>query len=50
MGPALRRRFPGLPILTWTVRTREDRRKAERFADGIIFEGFTPSSRERADQ
>jgi glycerophosphoryl diester phosphodiesterase len=49
IGPALRRRFPELPIITWTVRTHEDRRKAQCFADGMIFEGFTPSSRERAD-
>jgi hypothetical protein len=49
MGPSLRRRYPGLPIVTWTVRTREERRKAELFADGIIFEGFTPSPRERAE-
>jgi glycerophosphoryl diester phosphodiesterase len=49
MGPSLRRRYPGLPIIAWTVRTREERRKALEFADGIIFEGFTPSSRERAD-
>ena len=44
MGSALRRRFPDLPIVTWTVRTREERDKARRFADGMIFEGFRPLS------
>ena len=48
MGPALRRRFPHLPIITWTVRTGEDRRKARRFADAMIFEGFRPSPDEMA--
>ncbi len=42
MAPALRRRFPALPIITWTVRSREERRKADIFADGMIFEGFRP--------
>lgn len=48
MGPALRRRFPHLPIITWTVRTAEDRRKARIFADAMIFEGFRPSPDEMA--
>lgn len=43
MAPGLRRRFPSLPIITWTVRTAEERRKAQQFADGMIFEGFRPS-------
>jgi glycerophosphoryl diester phosphodiesterase len=42
MEYALRRRFPDLPIITWTVRTAEERRKAACFADGMIFEGFRP--------
>lgn len=42
MGHAIRRRHPHLPIITWTVRTAEQRRKAEAFADGMIFEGFRP--------
>ena len=48
IGPALRRRFPDLPIVTWTVRTAEDRRKAHAFADAMIFEGFRPSPDEMA--
>jgi glycerophosphoryl diester phosphodiesterase len=32
----------GLPLLTWTVRTAEQRRTAERYADQMIFEGFRP--------
>ncbi len=31
-----------LPILTWTVRTAEDRRVATRWADAAIFEGYLP--------
>jgi glycerophosphoryl diester phosphodiesterase len=30
------------PILTWTVRTEEDQRRAARWADQMIFEGFRP--------
>ena len=30
----------GLPLLTWTVRSAQDRAKAARFADQMIFEGF----------
>jgi glycerophosphoryl diester phosphodiesterase len=32
----------GLPLLTWTVRTSEDRTRAARYADQMIFEGFRP--------
>jgi glycerophosphoryl diester phosphodiesterase len=32
----------GLPVLTWTVRTEEDRQRAARWADQMIFEGFRP--------
>jgi glycerophosphoryl diester phosphodiesterase len=30
----------GLPLLTWTVRTQEQRRRSDRWADQITFEGF----------
>lgn len=40
MVPRLARRV--VPLLTWTVRTREDRARAARFADQMIFEGFRP--------
>jgi glycerophosphoryl diester phosphodiesterase len=40
--PALARKLFGLPLLTWTVRSADDRRKAERYADQMIFEGFRP--------
>jgi glycerophosphoryl diester phosphodiesterase len=36
------RRGLGLPLLTWTVRTADQRRIAERYADQMIFEGFRP--------
>ena len=39
--PLAARHLFGLPLLTWTVRTAEDR-KAARWADQIIFEGFRP--------
>jgi glycerophosphoryl diester phosphodiesterase len=31
-----------LPLLTWTVRTADDRARAARYADQMIFEGFRP--------
>ncbi len=34
------RRLFGLPLLTWTVRTPEERARAARYASQIIFEGF----------
>jgi glycerophosphoryl diester phosphodiesterase len=40
--PVAARRFLGMPVLTWTVRTPEERARAERFADQMIFEGFRP--------
>jgi glycerophosphoryl diester phosphodiesterase len=30
----------GLPLITWTVRTEEQRRRSDRWADQITFEGF----------
>ncbi len=40
--PLIARYVAGLPLLTWTVRTPEDRAKAARWADQMIFEGFRP--------
>lgn len=40
-APFLARTF-GLPLLTWTIRTAEERRTAARWTDQIIFEGFRP--------
>jgi len=40
--PMVARYLFGMPLLTWTVRTPEDRARAERWADQIIFEGFRP--------
>jgi glycerophosphoryl diester phosphodiesterase len=34
----------GLPLLTWTVRTPEQRQRAARYADQMIFEGFVPAT------
>jgi glycerophosphoryl diester phosphodiesterase len=31
-----------LPVMTWTVRNPEDRAKAEKHADQMVFEGFMP--------
>ncbi len=39
--PRAARQF-GLPLLTWTVRTPQDRARASRLADQMIFEGFRP--------
>jgi len=33
----------GRPLLTWTVRDADEGKRATRFADQIIFEGFLPS-------
>ena len=41
-APWIARHVFGLPILTWTVRTPEQRERAARYADQMIFEGFRP--------
>ena len=41
-GPFIARHVFGLPLLTWTVRNEEDRTRAGRWADQMIFEGFRP--------
>lgn len=41
-APLILRLLFGLPLLTWTVRNRDDRRRAARWVDQIIFEGFRP--------
>lgn len=42
LAPVIGRFLPGWPLLTWTVRTRAERRRARRWADAMIFEGFRP--------
>jgi glycerophosphoryl diester phosphodiesterase len=42
-APWIARNIFGLPLLTWTVRTPEQRARAARYADQMIFEGFVPS-------
>jgi glycerophosphoryl diester phosphodiesterase len=41
-APQLCRRALGVPVMTWTVRTQEDRALGAAGADQIVFEGFTP--------
>ncbi len=41
--PLIARKLGGLPLLAWTIRTEADMRRAARWADGIVFEGFHPS-------
>ena len=41
-APWITRHMFGLPLLTWTVRTSEQRARASRYADQMIFEGFRP--------
>ncbi len=41
-APWIARNIFGLPLLTWTVRTAEQRERAARYADQMIFEGFRP--------
>ena len=45
-APWIARHLFGCPLLTWTVRTKEQRDRAARYADQIIFEDFRP---DRAD-
>jgi glycerophosphoryl diester phosphodiesterase len=40
--PLIARNIAGLPLLTWTVRTPDDRARAGHWADQMIFEGFRP--------
>jgi glycerophosphoryl diester phosphodiesterase len=41
-APLIGRFALGLPLLTWTVRTEEQRKTAGRYASQMIFEGFRP--------
>jgi glycerophosphoryl diester phosphodiesterase len=41
-APWIARHVFGLPLLTWTVRTPEQRERAARYANQMIFEGFQP--------
>lgn len=43
-APWIARNLFGRPLLTWTVRTPEQRERAARYADQMIFEGFVPES------
>jgi len=40
--PLIARTLFGLPLLAWTVRSEVDRRRAAKYADQIIFEGWRP--------
>lgn len=41
-APYLCRNVIGMPLMSWTVRTPEERQRATRFADQMVFEGFRP--------
>ena len=41
-APFIARAVFGLPLLTWTVRSDDDRGRAARWADQIIFERIRP--------
>jgi len=41
-SPQMMRDQFGLPVMTWTVRTADQFEKARRYADQIVFEGFSP--------
>ncbi|MGA7807097.1 glycerophosphodiester phosphodiesterase [Bradyrhizobium sp.] len=43
-APWIARNIFGCPLLTWTVRTQEQRVRAARYADQMIFEGFRPDA------
>ncbi len=42
VAPLLARFVFGMPLLTWTVRSEADRKRARRYASQMIFEGFRP--------
>jgi glycerophosphoryl diester phosphodiesterase len=42
LAPLVARFLFGLPLLTWTVRSAEERERALRYADAMIFEGIAP--------
>jgi glycerophosphoryl diester phosphodiesterase len=44
LAPWIARNLFGCPLLTWTVRTPEQRERAARHADQMIFEGFVPGT------
>ena len=41
-APYLCRNALGLPLMSWTVRTPEERQRAAKYADQMVFEGFRP--------
>jgi len=43
-APWIARNLFGCSLLTWTVRTAEQRERAAKYADQMIFEGFVPES------
>ena len=43
-APWIARHLFGCPLLTWTVRTPDQQRRAARYADQMIFEGFVPKN------
>jgi len=43
-APWIARNVFGCPLLAWTVRTAEQRERAARYADKMIFEGFVPGT------
>jgi len=43
-APWIARNLFGCPLLTWTVRTPDQRVRAARWADQMIFEGFVPGN------
>jgi len=44
-APWIARHIFGCALLTWTVRTPEQRARAARYADQMIFEGFVPEAK-----
>jgi glycerophosphoryl diester phosphodiesterase len=44
VAPWITRHIFGLPLLTWTVRTPEQRERTARYADQMTFEGFVPGT------
>lgn len=43
-APSFFRKVLGIPVMAWTIRTREQRERAAIYADQIVFEGFDPDA------
>ena len=48
IAPLIARNLFRRPLLTWTVRTHAQQKRAQKYCDAMIFEGFIPNSQQPA--